>query len=91
MMIRNVRIPLEEMSTPRLQEVHAYWVAVKGERFAPRPDEIRPEELTPRTPLPESLLHKALKYLKNHRWLEEQEEEQERSEEGLGLKPHNNH
>ncbi|MDA0703717.1 MAG: PAS domain-containing protein [Proteobacteria bacterium] len=47
MMIRNVRIPLEEMNTPRLQEVHAYWIALKGERFAPRPDEIRPEGLRP--------------------------------------------
>jgi hypothetical protein len=46
MMIRNVRIPLDEVNTPRLRDVHAYWTALKGERFAPRPDEIRPEGLT---------------------------------------------
>ncbi len=37
MMIPNVRIPLEEVNTPRLQEFYAFWVAVKGEHFAPRP------------------------------------------------------
>ncbi|MBT6116385.1 MAG: PAS domain-containing protein [Rhodospirillaceae bacterium] len=32
---------------PRLQEVFDYWTALRGERFAPRPEEIRPEGFAP--------------------------------------------